>query len=288
MVSFSSFGIGCGRLGSLSNDTPLKVVRQALEDAANRGITTFDTSNIYGQGDSERILGRLFGARDDIAIVTKAGRTFSKKALLLPSVKWALKPLIAVRKSMNSKRTPLSNGVPALTATNPKPMADALTIMRARQVSYDFSPDALERSLSASLKRLKRKSVAGFLLHDPATSVIEDTGVVARLTEIKRSGLADHIGISLNSIEDIEAVARISAYDLIQAPVSLIEQVKDSSAYREIVARGTLVHVRQALRREGADIVFDIKAAIADALSLPGVKTVLVGVSKPDHLKPLI
>jgi aryl-alcohol dehydrogenase-like predicted oxidoreductase len=45
---------------------------QAIRHALEAGITTFDTAEVYGQGHSERIVGKaLAGARDNVVIATK-------------------------------------------------------------------------------------------------------------------------------------------------------------------------------------------------------------------------
>ncbi len=49
----------------------------ALRRAFELGITFFDTADVYGTGDSERVLGRaLAGHRDEVVIATKFGNTF--------------------------------------------------------------------------------------------------------------------------------------------------------------------------------------------------------------------
>jgi aryl-alcohol dehydrogenase-like predicted oxidoreductase len=64
-------GLGCNNLGArLDPQTSRAVVRAALET----GCTMFDTSDSYGQGRSEELLGEsLTGHRDDVVIATKFG-----------------------------------------------------------------------------------------------------------------------------------------------------------------------------------------------------------------------
>ena len=58
-VCVSALGIGCGRVGSISNPVPMREIEATLEVAVEAGVNLFDTADIYGQGDSERTLGRL-------------------------------------------------------------------------------------------------------------------------------------------------------------------------------------------------------------------------------------
>jgi aryl-alcohol dehydrogenase-like predicted oxidoreductase len=55
----SVLGIGCGRVGSMSNPVPMREIDATLLTAVAAGVTLFDTADIYGEGDSERILRRL-------------------------------------------------------------------------------------------------------------------------------------------------------------------------------------------------------------------------------------
>lgn len=54
--------------------TPEPEARRIIDRAVERGIDLFDTSNAYGDGESERILGRAVrGRRDRVRIATKVG-----------------------------------------------------------------------------------------------------------------------------------------------------------------------------------------------------------------------
>jgi aryl-alcohol dehydrogenase-like predicted oxidoreductase len=80
----SVLGLGCARLGSLTAARTRRESLLLIAAAANAGITLFDTADIYGQGESERILGEALKSVD-ACIVTKAGQRFSlAKSVLLP------------------------------------------------------------------------------------------------------------------------------------------------------------------------------------------------------------
>jgi aryl-alcohol dehydrogenase-like predicted oxidoreductase len=54
--------------------TPEAEARRIVERALERGIRTFDTANVYVDGESERILGRILkGRRDAASVATKVG-----------------------------------------------------------------------------------------------------------------------------------------------------------------------------------------------------------------------
>jgi aryl-alcohol dehydrogenase-like predicted oxidoreductase len=67
-------GLGCWQLGAdwgtVSEDDAMATLRAA----ADAGVTFFDTADVYGDGRSERLVGRLLAERDGIVAATKMGR----------------------------------------------------------------------------------------------------------------------------------------------------------------------------------------------------------------------
>jgi aryl-alcohol dehydrogenase-like predicted oxidoreductase len=73
-VGFGAWAIG-GTWGTVSDDDSMAALRRALE----LGVNFFDTADVYGDGRSERLLGRLKReTRTPIVIATKAGRRVPK------------------------------------------------------------------------------------------------------------------------------------------------------------------------------------------------------------------
>lgn len=69
-VGFGTWGLGGDSYGPVSDD----VSHQALRLAFDLGVTFYDTSDLYGSGHSEEILGEVFhGCRDKVVIATKVG-----------------------------------------------------------------------------------------------------------------------------------------------------------------------------------------------------------------------
>lgn len=69
-IGFGAWAIGTNWWAENSQETELKMLETALE----AGINFFDTSNVYGDGKSERILGAfLHGRREDVVISSKFG-----------------------------------------------------------------------------------------------------------------------------------------------------------------------------------------------------------------------
>jgi aryl-alcohol dehydrogenase-like predicted oxidoreductase len=72
-LNVSVVGLGCNNFGMM---TDLEESRAVIETALEKGVTLFDTADIYGnRGGSETILGRVLGdRRKDIVLATKFGK----------------------------------------------------------------------------------------------------------------------------------------------------------------------------------------------------------------------
>ena len=72
-LSVSAVGLGCNNFG-WHLDWPAS--RAVVHAALDAGITHVDTADVYGDGESERMLGRALGSRRaDVVIATKFGNT---------------------------------------------------------------------------------------------------------------------------------------------------------------------------------------------------------------------
>jgi aryl-alcohol dehydrogenase-like predicted oxidoreductase len=70
-LTVSAIGIGCNAFGARID---AERSRQVVDAAIDLGVTFFDTSDTYGLGESEELLGRALGRRrDDVVVATKFG-----------------------------------------------------------------------------------------------------------------------------------------------------------------------------------------------------------------------
>ena len=70
-LTVSVIGIGCNAFGARID---AERTRQVVDAAIEHGVTLFDTSDTYGLGASEELLGRALGRRrDDVVVATKFG-----------------------------------------------------------------------------------------------------------------------------------------------------------------------------------------------------------------------
>jgi aryl-alcohol dehydrogenase-like predicted oxidoreductase len=87
-IEVSALGMGCWAIGGpfWDGETPLgwgevddRESIRAIHAALDRGVTFFDTANVYGAGHSERVLGRaIAGRRPDAIIATKFNTLFDE------------------------------------------------------------------------------------------------------------------------------------------------------------------------------------------------------------------
>ncbi len=69
-IGFGTWGLGGNSYGLVDD----RVSQEALRLALDLGITFYDTSDLYGNGHSEEILGRVFGdCRGEVVIASKVG-----------------------------------------------------------------------------------------------------------------------------------------------------------------------------------------------------------------------
>ncbi|APE44604.1 aldo/keto reductase [Sulfitobacter alexandrii] len=75
----SQFGIGAMSFAGIYGDATEEDSHAILDACRAAGVSHIDTSNVYGDGRSEEIIGRWFaktpGAREDMVLATKAGIT---------------------------------------------------------------------------------------------------------------------------------------------------------------------------------------------------------------------
>jgi len=175
-VALSKLGLGCSKVGSFNNPAPMEQVRRVLAQALDLGVTVFDTADIYGQGDSEREIGRAIrGRRDQAFVVTKFGKLFSAKMRLLAPFKPVLKPVL---QSMSA--------------------GGQVAAQRDGNMAEDFSPGRYAAALDKSLKRLGLDHVDGILLHSPAAAVVRPGGVVV----VKEMGLTPRWKLRWNRFQE--------------------------------------------------------------------------------------
>ena len=197
----SRLGFGCARIASMSSSYSSQEVIEAMKAAFDQGVNFFDTADSYGQGDSERMLAKVFGQqRDRLNICTKAGYHFGAVQGLARWVKPLAKRLLG---GLATKNSPI-------------------IAIRNKSSKQNFSPDHLVRAIDGSLKRLQTDYVDVFLLHDPPQELLLNDFPGEILEDQKKKGRIRCYGVSCQTLEDAEVCLTHLSPSVIQIPVNLL------------------------------------------------------------------
>jgi len=104
----------------------------------------------------------------------------------------------------------------------------------------------LESQVKGSLSRLNISSYDGLLLHNPM-QLMKSYGkeLYRRLEAYKEEGIVNRIGISVYSSEELDLLCDYFHFDLVQAPLNIIDnRLIDSGWLERLRAMGTSLHVR--------------------------------------------
>lgn len=257
-----ALGLGCARIGSFNNPSPLAESIALIRGAMALGVTLLDTANIYGQGDSERAIGQaVHGARDEAYIVTKGGLAFSAKMRLLRPLKPLLRPLMAKGE-----------------------MDNAATAGRAAAMRADWSMAGLVASLDGSLRRLRTDRVDAFLLHSPSAEILARPGPAEALARISASGRAALVGVACDDLASLDAALAIDGVRILELPWDVLAEIADGPRAAAIAARGIAVIAREVLKLQPG---VTPATAVANARALPIVSTTLIGSRRLDRVRAL-
>ena len=108
--------------------------------------------------------------------------------------------------------------------------------------------DWVHSEIHASLKRLKKKSLYGLLLHDPK-SLIGRKGheLIETLEGLKKLGIISKVGVSIYDPFDLESISNVMNLDLVQAPLNIVDRRLITSGWLEkLVYNGIEVHTRSS------------------------------------------
>jgi aryl-alcohol dehydrogenase-like predicted oxidoreductase len=257
-------GLGCARLGSLMVTCTRRENLSLIAAATNAGITLFDTADIYGQGESERILGEALKSID-ARVATKAGQRF-------PFAKSGFFPLRGVAMSF--------------LAHSSKARAAALSA-RAKPLPRNYTPEYLRGALLGSLGRLRREQADIFLLHSPSAADLADGEPLDCLGTFKGEGLARCVGVSCDDQATLASIASDKRVEAIEAPFGpnrqdlLVDLKRAADRGAIVIAREILSYDLQA-RRPAVD------AALSFCLAEPAIAVALIGTTNARHLDEAI
>jgi len=268
-VKVSVLGMGCGRVGSISNPVPMSEIEATLETAVEAGVTLFDTADIYGQGDSERTLRTLVARHPGrLFVVTKIGFVYSR---LAGALRFA-KPLLRA-------------------ALRPKPTTrKAVLQARARAMSQNFSPQYLREAVDRSRRRLGVDRLDALMLHNPPPEVLRSLATQELLSDLVDSKRVSHVGISATSLEEVDAALAIPAVAMLQVSSAVAGALAGTPLIERVRERDVGLFTRELLRKQGhgQNAEAGPAAALAAALDPPFVTAAIVGVSSRAHLSEFL
>lgn len=220
------FGFGCSKLGSI-NGANRRESTNLLLAALDGGVRFFDTSNVYGQGDSERFLGSVVGGEKDCVICTKGGKFLPWKKKVIVPAKSVLR-IVARRSSFAEGEIKSARSIP---------------------LPVRWDPADLARQVERSLKRLKRDRIDIYLLHGPSSSVLRQGDAISAIEDAKLQGKIGLIGVSVDSVEEATLAISDNRVDVIQVPLwpgdnrydGILEEARKAGVVviaREIIAGG--------------------------------------------------
>jgi aryl-alcohol dehydrogenase-like predicted oxidoreductase len=266
-IPLSRVGLGLSRIGSVQSPLTADQAERLIQVAFDKGINFFDTADVYGQGDSERLLGSAFKTRrSQVVICTKAGYMLSAEARIASYVKPVLQPILRLaRKSPD-----------AGTNARSQPSGPAM--------AQDFSSVHILRSIEASLRRLRTEYIDLFMLHNPPVHGLDLDELAEALQLTKQVGKIRAFGVSSRSLDDLAIWSRLLGVDAIQVKFDFGRSIM-TSLIHDTRARGVSIIAREVL--SGSGIKLDDRTAIKDTLqsALRIADIVLIGTTNVTHLR---
>ncbi len=263
-------GLGTSPLGGLFAEVSQQAALDTVDAAWDLGVRFFDTAPLYGSGLAEERLGQALAGRP------REEYTVSTKVGRL-----------------------LRSGAASSEFLGAPPL----------EAFFDFSPEAVRRSLTESLRRLRLDAVDVLLLHDPEANMEEARRAVETMREI-----APRVGVGTNVVQtavtfvergDADVILLAGRYTLLDR--SATDELLPLCAERgvELLAAGIFnsgvlaggttfdyhaappAVLEQRRRLEQACARHDVPlaaAAIQFPLRHPAVTSILVGARTPEEI----
>ena len=239
-IAVSAIGLGCmslsGVYGASSDDDGIALIRDALD----RGITFLDTSDAYGAGHNETIVGKAIkGCRGEIVLATKFGNVGGRGGkfadgrpeFVIASCEASLKrlsvevidvyyqhridPDVPIEDTVGAMARLVQQGkvrALALSEASPKTISRAQAVHSIAAVQNEFS--LLYRSEAAETLRTTRELKIAFIAYSPLgrgllTGVVEDPNRMAETDARRRHPrfAAENIAANLKLVDRIKAIA---------------------------------------------------------------------------------
>jgi aryl-alcohol dehydrogenase-like predicted oxidoreductase len=273
-LSVSVVGLGCSHLGAQRRGKTRAELVRLLEHAVDRGVTFFDTADIYMAGESERLLGEVLAShRGRVVVATKVGLSSRLPQAVVAHARPYLSSLM--------RRATTGAGV--------------LRWVRGWFRRGDYSAGYLRAAVEASLTRLRTDRIDLLQLHNPTAAALDRDGALDTLDRLTAEGKIGRFGLAFGTAAHAQRALRDGGFSTLQLPVSrgapaAIDDLLAWAQHRGIgvianqpLRSGALLHVRGVSTRHGGQRTL-AQAAIRVVASLPAVSTVIVGTTSVTHL----
>jgi len=193
-IEVTRVGLGCASLGGMYGDIPEEQAYEVVRRALSLGINVIDTAPLYGYGKSEIRIGRAVQGRNrsDFVLATKVGR------------------LLVLKDEGGDTSQDANWGTDS--PLRPK---------------FDFSYDAVMRSVEESLKRLQTDRIDILHIHDPDNHYEQALrGAYPALDKLRSQGVIRAVSDGMNQSEMLARFAREGDFDcfLLAGRYSILEQ----------------------------------------------------------------
>lgn len=260
----SKIGFGCV---ALTQHTFQKDALAILEMAYDKGITYFDTAPLYGQGYSEKILGKFIqGKRNQVTIATKFGlgnltsKTLSPKlALPLHHLMKKIRKPIAIQEIKNTGSLSIPYRI--------------------------INKKLIEKSITNSLRSLKTDHINNYLLHEALPSFLTDEALLYLLS-LKEQKIIGQLGIA-SGFTNLKNLGEIPHFDILQyeGSLSTAENYNFNNEYR------TKTHIHHSVLKQLKQLIIkDISQKdfagwlLLNALNQDTAKHVLFSTTNKENL----
>jgi len=239
-IAVSAIGLGCmslsGVYGASSDDDGVALIGDALD----RGITLLDTSDAYGAGHNETIVGKAIkGRRGEVVLATKFGNVGGRGgkfadgrpefviASCEASLKWLgvevidlyyqhrIDPDVPIEDTVGAMARLVQQGkvrALGLSEASPKTIRRAQAVHPIAAVQNEFS--LLYRTEAEATLRTTRELGVSFVAYSPLgrgllTGVVEDPNTMAETDARRRHPrfAAENIAANLALVDRIKAIA---------------------------------------------------------------------------------
>ncbi|MHB1089901.1 MAG: aldo/keto reductase [Ilumatobacteraceae bacterium] len=175
----------------------------------------------------------------------------------------------------------------------------------------------VETEIKLSLARLKTPSLYALLLHHPSDLLgIHSETLIRSLLDLKAQGVVAKLGVSIYSTDELDQLATLPIFDLVQAPMNIVDQGLADSGWliklrhsnveihtRSVFLQGLLVMSpaeRPSWTIKWAPIFHEwdawiantgmsrIEACLAHIRSYPEVARIVVGVDRIEQIREIL